>query len=413
MRQLPLCPEEEPVPRILVVDDDPMIQKVFRHSLSLEGYEVDAASSVAEASSLLAPSRYDCVLSDIDMPGADGLSLLRLCHDKDRDLPVVMVTGVPDVSNAISALRAGAFDFITKPVGRDLLLVTVARAVTTHKMIVEKNRLEIENREQREKLERSSLELEREVKRRTKALRDAEKKAVHTEKLAALGQLAAGIAHEINNPAGFVMSNLREVATLIEGDGATDAFWRDEGKKIVSECLSGMERITSICRELQDFAHADSPEMVEADVNKCIEQAIVLCQSETKHRASLEMALSPLPMVFCHPGKITQVFINLLTNAAHAMTKFGKIRIESGVVGDNTVVRVTDNGAGIPRENFQRIFEPFFTTKEIGRGTGLGLYLVKGIIERHGGAIGVESNEGEGTTFVVALPIRREARPLG
>ncbi|MBI3072105.1 MAG: response regulator [Deltaproteobacteria bacterium] len=401
------------MPRILIVDDDPMVQKTFRQFLALEGYEVDAASSADEASQLLAPDRYDTVLSDIEMPGEDGLSFLGICHDKDRDLPVVMVTGVPDVTNAISALRAGAFDYITKPVGRDLLLVTVARAVTTHKMIAEKRRLEIENRTQRAKLERSSLELEREVKRRTKALRAAEKKTGHIEKLAALGQLAAGIAHEINNPAGYVTSNLREVATALDNGGGSDEFWRGEGRQVVAECLSGMERITRICRELQDFAHTDSPEMVETDVNKCVEQAVVLCQAELKSRAKLETTLSPLPTVCCHPGKVTQVFINLLTNAAHAMGTYGLIRVESQVSDDNVIVRVTDNGAGIARENYERIFEPFFTTKEIGRGTGLGLYLVKGIIERHGGAISIESEEGRGTTFAVALPIHREPRPPG
>jgi signal transduction histidine kinase len=397
----------------LVVDDDPMVQKTFRQFLSLEGYEVDSASSVAEASKMVAPERYDAVLSDIEMPGEDGLDLLRTCHDKDRNLPVVMVTGVPDVSNAVSALRAGAFDFITKPVGRDLLLVTVARAVTTHKMIVEKLRLEVENREQREKLERSSLELEREVKRRTKALRDAEKKAVHVEKLAALGQLAAGIGHEINNPAGYVMSNLREVATSLADGGATDAFWRGEGTKIIAECIEGVARIATICRELRDFAHTDAPEMVETDINKCVEQAVLLCQSETKHRAQVVAELASLPSVCCHPGKMTQVFINLLTNAAHSMSTFGEIRVVSAVEADKVVVRVTDNGAGIARENFERVFDPFFTTKEVGRGTGLGLYLVKGIVERHGGAIGIESEEGRGTTFSVALPIHREPRAPG
>ncbi len=267
---------------------------------------------------------------------------------------------------------------------------------------------------------------------------------VQSDKMASIGQLAAGVAHEINNPLGYVWSNLDtlsdylpELSELIRHyDGALraaleereDAFFAhaeaverlkkkedpsfvmSDIAKVLEESKDGLGRIKSIVKGLKDFSHAPEEGLSCEDVNQCIEDALRLGWHEIKYKVELVKELGEIPKVFCRPIKLTQVFLNILLNAAQAIEGRGSIWVRTEASKDGVCVTIRDNGAGMTEEVKSRIFEPFFTTKPAGSGTGLGLSIALGIISEHKGSIDLESSAGKGTTFRITLPARDEAR---
>ncbi|HLF92939.1 MAG TPA: PAS domain S-box protein [Planctomycetota bacterium] len=257
------------------------------------------------------------------------------------------------------------------------------------------------------------------------------------QKLQAIGQLSAGIAHEINNPVGYILSNLntmgeycgdlrrlfakaREAAEAAgkggDPSGLLAEFRRleDEVKAdllvedlrgIVTDCTLGTERIRDIVRSLREFSHVDEGELKPSDLNKVLEDALRICWNELKYNVEVVREYGDLPKVPCFPQRLGQVFINLLVNAAQAIAGKGKVHLTTGVEGGEAVIRVRDTGCGIAPENLRRIFEPFYTTKTVGSGTGLGLHVAYKIVTAHGGKIDVTSKPGEGTEFAVRLPL--------
>lgn len=294
-------------------------------------------------------------------------------------------------------------------------------------------------------------ELEQRVERRTQALSQAsaalqrevderrllENQLVQSEKLASLGQLAAGVAHEVNNPIGFVSSNLgalddyfgrlqnilkayadAENNLVPEGLSAELAKLRTEIEldylledipALIRESKDGISRVARIVKDLKDFSRVDaSQDWQLADLHQGIESTLNIVASELKHKAELVKDYQPLPQVECLPSQINQVVMNLLVNATQAMgAERGRITLRTGANDEWVWIEVADNGCGIPAESLQKIFDPFYTTKPVGQGTGLGLSLSYGIIRRHGGEIHVASEVGVGTTFRVELPIRQ------
>ncbi len=259
---------------------------------------------------------------------------------------------------------------------------------------------------------------------------------VQAEKMAAIGTLAAGIAHEVNNPLGFVSSNLETLdryvgavtGFLAQAEAAArgevsaphlarqrtalevDYILQDLGP-LLSDTRDGVVRVARIVRDLNQFSREDPSELAEADVIDCLEKAVSLAWNEIKQKAELARELCALPLVVGYGQQLTQVFLNLLLNAAQAIQGSGTIALRAGHGEDEAWVEVADTGCGIPPENLPRIFDPFFTTKPVGQGTGLGLAVSYGIVKGHGGRIEVASTPGQGTTFRVVLPVARAGEP--
>jgi len=280
------------------------------------------------------------------------------------------------------------------------------------------------------------LEREKEEQRRLIGkLEEAQNQLLQSEKLASIGQLAAGVAHEINNPVGFVNSNLgtlnryvQDLLRLLDAYGAAETtfevvpanfqsvgnlkaevefdYLRDDVGVLIRESQDGLDRVRKIVQDLKDFSRVDSSqEWQRADLNKCLDSTLNVAANELKHKAEVVKAYGTIPEVECLPSQLNQVFLNLLVNAAHAISGHGTITLSSGSEEGFVWLAVADTGTGIAPEHLKRIFEPFFTTKPVGKGTGLGLSVSYNIISKHGGRIEVDSEVGKGTTFRVWLPI--------
>jgi PAS domain S-box-containing protein len=265
-------------------------------------------------------------------------------------------------------------------------------------------------------------------------LQETQAQLLQSEKMASVGQLAAGIAHEINNPVGFVNSNMGALRNYVDTlvnviDGydkvlgtlpvnaaiaasiaqlkkqADLEFLKEDVIQLVKESMDGLTRVKDIVQSLKDFSHVGETDWQFADLHHGIDSTLTIANNEFKYKAVVVREFGTLPLVKCLASQLNQVFMNLIVNASHAIKESGIISIRTGCEGDWVWIEVGDNGAGIPAENLTRIFEPFFTTKPIGKGTGLGLSLSYNIIAKHGGSIEVESEIGRGTRFTIRLPV--------
>ncbi len=282
-------------------------------------------------------------------------------------------------------------------------------------------------------------EKNRELIEKNRELENTSMQLLQSEKMASIGQLASGVAHEINNPISYISSNLhvldeyREELLSAFNDFKRAAGARkkslahgaagkpaEQGKAggnpdpeelfreftdIITECKEGTQRVKNIIKNLKEFSHPDSGDLELFDLHKGINGTVNIVWNEIKYKAELVKEFGEVPQIKGYPQELNQVFMNLLVNAAQAMTKRGEIKIKTFTQGDKAVVQVTDSGCGIPGETLKRIFDPFFTTKEVGKGTGLGLSISYGIVKKHGGEIEVHSRPGQGTTFTIYLPV--------
>ena len=273
-----------------------------------------------------------------------------------------------------------------------------------------------------------------------------ERELLQSQKMASIGQLAAGVAHEINNPTGFVSSNLKTLGdyqndidqliqgyqslkdtlksrpassscnTVVERIDSIEAlesqidlpFIREDIQALISESREGTERIKRIVEDLKHFAHPGQDKVQDTDINRGIETTLNIVNNELKYNSTVIKDFGELPIILANPQQLNQVFANILVNAAHAMEKNGEIRIRTRHAGEHVKISISDNGCGIPEDHLERIFEPFFTTKEVGKGTGLGMNIAYNIIKKHGGDIQVTSCVGEGTTFTILLPANKD-----
>ncbi|MFL5321752.1 MAG: two-component system sensor histidine kinase NtrB, partial [Myxococcaceae bacterium] len=234
-------------------------------------------------------------------------------------------------------------------------------------------------------------------------IRELEKQVIHAEKLASLGQLAASVVHEINNPMTAVHTYADAMWKRTLGQPTADKSDAEKLKKIVDNS----DRVLRFTRDLISYARPSEDKKTEkVDVHKLLELALTFCDHVlSQHGVTVERSFAPVPEISAIHGNLVQVFVNLITNACHAMGPGGVVRLRTEAVDGRVLVRVEDSGTGIDPNVLPRIFEPFFTTKPHGKGTGLGLSIVQGIVEKHGGQIEVQSKLGSGTSFVVKLPV--------
>ncbi len=295
--------------------------------------------------------------------------------------------------------------------------------------IEERQKVQDELLLKQEQLAELNSGLEQRVTDEVSKNREKDRLMLQQDKLASIGQLAAGVAHEINNPMGFIMSNLGTLKNYVTSineyvqhlervvsdteqpetwalrDRLDMPFVLEDLAPLVMESLEGGERVKRIVLDLKDFARADESSQRETDLNDCIRSTANIVRNEIKYVADLELQLEEIPLLVCNSQQINQVIANLLVNAAHAITEHGTITVATYCKDDLIHLSVTDSGCGIPTEVVNRIFDPFFTTKPVGQGTGLGLSISYDIIKKHGGEILVCSEPGVGTTFMVMLPI--------
>ena len=280
------------------------------------------------------------------------------------------------------------------------------------------------------------LSKNQEIQNMNQQLEEAQNQLIQQEKLASLGQLAAGVAHEINNPVGFINSNLtmlRKYAervlelvntldTSLAGVADEDLMETINQKKktlkvdsikrnmlaVIDESMEGVTRVKQIVQDLKDFSRIDEAEWQWTDLHAGIDSTLNIAWNEIKYKAVVHKEYGELPNIECVPSQINQVIMNLLVNSAHAMENSGNIYLRTSAQKDSITIEVEDDGCGIPEKIIGKIFDPFFTTKEVGKGTGLGLSLSYGIIKKHNGELAVKSHPGEGTTFTITLPISRK-----
>lgn len=259
-----------------------------------------------------------------------------------------------------------------------------------------------------------------------KKLKEIKGQLVQSEKMASIGTISAGIAHEINNPLSFLltntevlkgyldnlltyMQNLEKETTLtesLEKQKKDVEFIVGDTPQLIQESLEGVQRIRDIVQGLRTFSRADVGELKEFNINECLETSLKLVSNELKHKCKVEKELNDVPMVYGSAGQIIQVFTNLLVNSAQAIENYGTIKINSKLKDNEVLISISDTGKGISKSNMNNLFTPFFTTKPTGQGTGLGLSISYGIVKKHKGNIFVESQEGIGTTFHITLPIK-------
>jgi signal transduction histidine kinase len=306
--------------------------------------------------------------------------------------------------------------------GVDLLgVIAVARKISGDRLVgddrtllrtlANQSSIAIENAKAFDEIAKLNETLEARVEDRTAELRDTQAQLVQAEKMKSLGQLVAGVAHELNNPIGFVHANLQlldeYIGKLVEAqrNGGDPERARQAIAKLLARSREGTERVKKIVQDLRTFSRMDHAELQDADLHEEIERTLGLMEPRFKAGIEVERDYGRLPRVRCYAGQLNQVFLNLLMNACDAMNDQGRITIRTRPSPTGVRLEFSDDGPGIPENVRSRIFDPFFTTKPVGEGTGLGLSLSHGIVERHGGRIQVESEPGEGTTFAIDLPL--------
>ena len=409
---------------ILVVDDEPdvegLITQKFRREIRQGQYRFTFASNGMEAyQQVVETSDIDMVLTDINMPVMDGLALIDKLSMLDRPLKTVVVSAYGDMANIRTAMNSGAFDFVTKPINFQDLSITLEKTLKAVK---------------REKDGQAQLA-------------QARIQLIQNEKMSSLGQMVAGVAHEINNPVNFIYGNLSHARTYVSDlmelldhyqrcypDPVPDVqdcleeidldFLTEDIAKLFDSLSMGATRIRELVLSLRNFSRLDEAEKKTVDIHDGIESTLVILSNRLKSvpdRPDIRIVreYGSLPKIDCYPSQLNQVIMNILSNAIDALEMHdqngsaselkgnpGEIKIRTAVVNERWVrIAIADNGPGMSEETHAKLFDPFFTTKPVGKGTGLGMSISHQIVvEKHGGRLSCESALGEGTQFTIEFP---------
>jgi two-component system, NtrC family, sensor kinase len=416
---------------ILVVDDTPTNLQVLFDVLSEQNYRVAIAKNGETALQRIQSSQPNLILLDVMMPGIDGFETCqRLKINPDtRDIPVIFMTALSDSVDKVKGLSLGAVDYITKPI--------------QHEEVLARIQVHLKLRNATHIMEQRTNELNQALE----SLKQAQMHMVQTEKMSALGNMVAGVAHEINNPVNFIHGNLnylqeyahnllefvqlyqkhypnpvdeiRERAEELDLD-----FLQGDLIKMLDSMKIGTDRIRQLVISLRNFSRLDEADSKLVDIHAGIDSTLLILQHRLKGRADFPpiqiiKKYGQLPQVECHPSQLNQVFMNILSNAIDALETSGiddrqqpTITISTSMSNANSIaISIADNGVGIPEPIHSQVFDPFFTTKPVGKGTGLGLSISHQIVtEKHRGKIQCYSTLGQGTEFVVQIPIRQVNR---
>ena len=427
--------------RVLLVDDDRAIHRAV--SRMLRGFDLcsayDGPSALTEIEAALAQRvEFALVVLDLGMPGWGGLETLERIWQAAPDTQALICTGAALGHRELHD-RFGDTDailVIKKPFS-EVEIAQAAQALTTKWRLQREARAYLDALEAAVAARTAQLEAANERLAKQLAWRDRVETDIQvSQRLEAVGQLAAGIAHEINNPLQYVGDHLEfvheataELLALVGRSRATEAgapapgpadpstppvgavdlpYLQCELPGALDAIRNGVQRIRSIVHAMKQLSHPGTRDARAADINHAIESALEISASSYRGVADLDKQLASLPPVTCFVAELGQVFLNLIVNAAHAMEgqRSGKLVVRSAVDGDHVVISFADTGGGIPLEIQQRIFDPFFTTKEVGRGTGQGLAIARAIVvDRHGGSLSFDTIPDQGTTFVIRIPI--------
>jgi two-component system NtrC family sensor kinase len=367
--------------RLLLVDDEEDFRRTISKRLKRRGIAPEQAENGEVCLSILEQKPMDVVVLDVKMPGMNGIETLRHIKEKYPKTEVIMLTGHATTQDGVDGIKEGAFDYLTKPIELEHLLGKIRQA---HEKIL---------REQ-EKL--------REAEFRAKM----EQQMIATERLASLGTLAAGVAHEINNPLAIIKESVGWMNVILNKEELARIPRKQDLSKALEKIENAIERATRITRQLLGSVKETDSVLAEIKISELADEAIGLTKKEAGNK-DIEIAKDIDPsigLIWSDPYKLRQVLINLITNAISATGSGGKITIKIENTAEGMCLSVSDTGQGIPKENLEKIFEPFFSTKPPGEGTGLGLFVSRRIIENLGGKIEVESQFGYGTTFFIRLP---------
>jgi len=411
---------------ILVIDDTPANLEILVKMFQKNGYRVKAATSGQMGIRAAENAPPDIVLLDVSMPEMNGYEVCRKMKQTDllKNIPVIFISALTETFDKVAAFESGGVDYITKPIQIEEALARVR----THLSLREyQHLLETKNKDLREAMT---------------LLKEAQSQLVNSEKMASLGVLTAGIAHEINNPVSFIYSsslglskNIRfflEIQKKYE-----EILYRENGKNLkeieqyksdhdfserlnelsllTDNIIDGAKRISGIVQSLRLFARVDEADMKPINIPESIDSALLLLQHKLSDRIMIIKEYKAIPPVACYPARISQVFMNILSNAIDAIeskaegTGEDHIIIKTDVIKDKgysyVTVEIRDSGSGVPEEIIKNVFDPFFTTKPVGKGLGLGLSISNNIIREHGGKIEITNNEDDGASFKIFLPV--------
>jgi signal transduction histidine kinase len=390
--------------RILIAEDDPISRRLLEATLKKWGYEVTVCVDGRQAlSALQTKSAADIAILDWMMPELEGPEICRQLRKTPdaASIYIILLTAKGQREDIVAGLQSGADDYVAKPFHQQELYARLqagVRITDLQKSLAKKV---------------SDLEI---ALMRLGRLQQA-------QKLEALGQLASGVAHEINTPIQYISNNMRflqeswqEIQRILP-PGGSDAdldFLLQEVPRAIDQSLEGVLRVSKMVRAMRDFSRPAGEKKVATDVNRAIETTVIVTSSKWKELADISMDLDPaLPTVLCVPGQLHQVFLNIIVNAAQSIEEAlgggsgkGQIHLQTRAVDGHIEIRISDTGTGIREEHRDRIFEPFFTTKDVGKGTGQGLAFAHSVVvQQHHGKIWFETKPAQGTTFVIQLPI--------
>ena len=381
------------MPNVLLVDDEPSLRLTMGEFLKRAGYSVISVADY-ESAVMVEAEGIDVAVVDINLPGKSGIELLKKLYGADIYIPVIMITGEPNLSVIPEIVRAGAYDFIAKPIIKDVLLNAVMRAAEKKRLTDEKRRLEDE-------IKRHTEELEMRVAERTAELVETHKRLVQQERIAALGRAAAQVAHEVKNPlAGLLLYSMHLKSKLGDSSKSEAA--------LVDKIVDTIKHLTDRVEQILGFARPLNLTRSSGNLNRIVNDVLELLRPHiTANKVDVRLSLSEQAASgMIDESSMRGALMNLILNSVEAMPEGGTLTITSERKDDTLRLEIVDTGRGISEEEAKNIFEPFYTTKE--QGLGLGMPYARKIIEQHGGSISVDSRIGEGTKIRVTLPAERK-----